>query len=163
MFRPNHYVENQKGTVDDQSGDLETPILYEGDREFETVCEAFNEMQSHILKEQEKNQKYEKARIDMVAGISHALRTPLTAIRGTIKGLMDGIVSSPEQQKKFLTVAYTRTEDMERLHRILDNLFENSRKYSQTEPLLMKLEVSRENGEVILIFRDNGAGYGLNR
>lgn len=37
----------------------------------------------------------------MVAGISHDLRTPLTAVRGTIKGLMDGIASSPEQQKLF--------------------------------------------------------------
>lgn len=218
MTEPLHALE--QGTERIRCGDLQTSISYRGDREFETVCEAFNEMQTHILKEQEKNRKYEKARIDMVAGISHDLRTPLTAIRGTIKGLMDGIVSTEEQQKKFLTVAYRRTEDMERLlkqllelskletgnlplnlyqislttflgryeaekdlllgkerftvklpqeeifirtdpeqlHRILDNLFENSRKYSQTETLLMKLEVSRKNGEVILIFRDNGVG-----
>lgn len=203
-------------------GDLQTPVSYHGDREFETVCEAFNEMQIHILQEQEKNRKYEKARIDMVAGISHDLRTPLTAIRGTIKGLLDGIVSTPEQQKKFLTVAYTRTGDMEcllrqllelskletgnlplnlyqislsaflkqyeaekeavlekgrecfvaelpqeeifirtdpeQLHRILDNLFENSRKYSQTETLLMRLKLYRKNGEAELIFSDNGIG-----
>ena len=38
---------------------------------------------------------------DMIAGISHDLRTPLTAIRGTIKGLMDGIAATPEMQEKF--------------------------------------------------------------
>lgn len=37
----------------------------------------------------------------MIAGISHDLRTPLTAIRGTIKGLMDGIASSPENRISF--------------------------------------------------------------
>ena len=73
----------------------------EGDAEFEDVCITFNHMQEHILREQEKNRKYEKARTDMIAGISHDLRTPLTAIRGTIKGLMDGIAATPEMQEKF--------------------------------------------------------------
>ena len=49
---------------------------------------VFNHMQESILAEQEKNRKYEKARTDMIAGISHDLRTPLTAMKGTIKGLM---------------------------------------------------------------------------
>ena len=80
-------------------------IEYTGEIEFENVCSAFNDMQEAILTEQEKNRKYEKARTDMIAGISHDLRTPLTAIRGTIKGLMDGVVSRPEQQKKFLEAA----------------------------------------------------------
>lgn len=202
--------------------DLTTPVEYYGDREFEEVCEAFNQMQAHILKEQEKNRRYEKARTDMIAGISHDLRTPLTAVRGTIKGLLDGVVSSPEQQKRFLRVAYVRTGDMERLlgqlfvlsrletgnlslnlyriglaafleqyaaekgeflqpgeeeltvrlpgkeihvnadpeqlHRILDNLFENSRKYAGRRPLLMELFLSRGEGGAEVIFSDNGDG-----
>ena len=81
--------------------DLTTEIWYVGDAEFEDVCITFNHMQEHILREQEKNRKYEKARTDMIAGISHDLRTPLTAIRGTIKGLMDGIAATPEMQEKF--------------------------------------------------------------
>lgn len=81
--------------------DLTTEIRYVGDAEFEDVCITFNHMQEHILREQEKNRKYEKARTDMIAGISHDLRTPLTAIRGTIKGLMDGIAATPEMQEKF--------------------------------------------------------------
>lgn len=56
----------------------------------------------------------------MIAGISHDLRTPLTAIRGTIKGLMDGIASSPEKQNQFLQAAYRRTGDMDML---LNQLF----------------------------------------
>lgn len=100
--------------------DLSTEIRYVGDAEFEDVCITFNHMQEHILREQEKNRKYEKARTDMIAGISHDLRTPLTAIRGTIKGLMDGIAATPEMQEKFLQAAYRRTGDMDRL---LNQLF----------------------------------------
>ena len=88
-----------------RDNELTQNIEYTGEIEFENVCSAFNDMQEAILTEQEKNRKYEKARTDMIAGISHDLRTPLTAIRGTIKGLMDGVVSRPEQQKKFLEAA----------------------------------------------------------
>ena len=72
------------------------------------------------MQEQEKNAKYEKARTEMIAGISHDLRTPLTAIRGTIKALLDGVVTQQEQQEKFLKTAYRRTEDMNVL---LEQLF----------------------------------------
>lgn len=91
-----------------QDNILTEESVYSGDAEFETICDTFNGMQAHILEEQEKNRKYEKARNDMIAGISHDLRTPLTAIRGTIKGLLDGIAGTPERQDKFLQTAYRR-------------------------------------------------------
>ena len=94
-------------------GNLSEDIVYSGIQEFEDVCCAFNEMQHDILVEQERNRKYEKARTDMIAGISHDLRTPLTAIRGTVKGLRDGVASSPDMREKFLETAYRRTEEMD--------------------------------------------------
>lgn len=100
--------------------DLTQDIAYAGDMEFEDVCHSFNEMREAILTGQEKNQRYERARTDMIAGISHDLRTPLTAIRGTIKALLDDVASTPEQQKKFLETAYRRTGDMDVL---LNQLF----------------------------------------
>ncbi len=103
-----------------RKNDLTQDIEYAGDAEFENVCHSFNEMRGAILEGQEKNRKYEKARTDMIAGISHDLRTPLTAIRGTIKGLLDGVASTPERQKRFLETAYRRTGDMDLL---LDQLF----------------------------------------
>lgn len=51
----------------------------------------------------------------MITGLSHDLKPPLTAIQGTIKGLMDGVVKTPEQQQKFLEVSYKRTEEMNTL------------------------------------------------
>lgn len=123
-----------------RDNDLTQDIEYTGEIEFENVCSAFNVMQEAILTEQEKNRKYEKARTDMIAGVSHDLRTPLTAIRGTIKGLMDGVASRPEQQKKFLEVAYRRTGDMELL---LNQLFYLSKMETGNMPIfLQNIEIS---------------------
>ena len=99
---------------------LTEDIDYQGDVEFEEICHTFNEMQAHILEEQEKNRKYEKARTEMIAGISHDLRTPLTAVRGTIKGILDGVVKDETMKEKFLNTAYRRTGDMDVL---LNQLF----------------------------------------
>ena len=205
-----------------QKNDLSTDILYVGDAEFEQVCTAFNSMQGHLLEEQEKNRKYEKARTDMIAGISHDLRTPLTAIKGTIKALLDGIAATPEKQQKFLTAAYRRTGEMdallnqlfyvsrletgnmpleikkinltefidryvcgkqevlnpkdvdiqailqkrkffvmadpEQLQRILDNLIQNSLKYSEASPVHMAISLKHNAEQVILSVGDNGVG-----
>lgn len=118
-----------------KSNDLTQEISYSGDVEFEKVCHTFNDMQKHILMEKEKNYKYEKARTDMIAGISHDLRTPLTAVRGTIKGLMDGVASTPERQNRFLKTAYRRTGDMDVL---LNQLFYLSKLEAGNMPLNLK-------------------------
>lgn len=123
-----------------RENDLTEDINYSGDIEFENVCDTFNKMQKHILREQEKNRKYEKARTDMIAGISHDLRTPLTDIRGTIKGLMDGIASTPEKQDRFLETAYRRTGEMDLL---LNQLFYLSKIETGNMPItLRKIEIS---------------------
>jgi len=205
-----------------QQGILTQPVVYTGDIEHENVCKTFNDMQLYILAEQEKNRKYEKARTDMITGISHDLRTPMTAIQGTIKGLIDGVASTPEQQQKFLKTAYRRTRDMdvllqrlfyfskletgnmplelkkinmsdfirnylkskremlegdnicieemieedsiyveidmEQMQRIFDNLIENSMKYANIQPLVIKVTLQKVDGRVCLCFSDNGSG-----
>lgn len=128
-------------------GELTQELCYTGDAEFEDVCAAFNNMQRSILREQEKNRKYEKARTDMIAGISHDLRTPLTAVRGTVKGLLDGVADTPEQQRRFLETAYRRTGDMDVL---LQQLFYLSRLETGNLPLSLQMtEISAMIGEYV--------------
>ncbi|WP_127529350.1 sensor histidine kinase [Paenibacillus kobensis] len=96
-----------------EEGDLSTPIVYAGEDEFESVCTSFNQMQAHLRNEQGKNSTYEKARTDMISGISHDLRTPLTSVKGYIKGLQDGIANTQEKQKEYLSIAYNKACDMD--------------------------------------------------
>jgi signal transduction histidine kinase len=117
-----------------EHGDLSTPIDYQGQDEFSAVCAAFDHMQSHLLEEREKNLAYEQARTDLVAGISHDLRTPLTSIKGYIKGLRDGVANTPEKQAQYLDVAYRKSCDMDRL---LQRLFYFSRLETGNLPLFL--------------------------
>ncbi len=124
-----------KGAKRMKEGNFSEPVKYKGDIEFEYVCEAFNEMQEHIKKANAEKESYEKMRVEMVAGISHDLRTPLTAIRGTIKGLKDGVAATPELREKFLDTAYRRTIEMDRL---LERLFYFSKLETGNMPLFLE-------------------------
>ncbi len=72
-------------------------------------------MQKHLKEQMETNQAYEKARTEMVSGISHDLRTPLTSVKGYLKGMLDGIANTEEKRKEYLLVAYRKSCDMEKL------------------------------------------------
>lgn len=156
-----------EGTEKIRNKDLTCEIFYEGDREFEDVCQSFDEMRLALLAQQEKNQAYERARTDMIAGISHDLRTPLTAVRGTIKGLLDGVASTPDKQTRFLETAYRRTGEMEGL---LEQLFYLSKLQTGNMPVhLQKVDLQRfvrgyikekgqlpENGNIEMRFETPG-------
>lgn len=73
-----------------EQGDLTTPIGYQGQDEFAAVCSAFDRMQEHIQQDNENRDRYEKARTNLVAGISHDLRTPLTSVKGYIPSPRSG-------------------------------------------------------------------------
>lgn len=130
IMKPLDALEKAAGNM--KQGDYTHQISYEGDREFENVCASFNEMQNQVCASQEKQEAYERARTDMVAGISHDLRTPLTAIRGTVKALQDGMAKTPEMEQKLLDTAYRRTLEMDQL---LEQLFYFSRMETGNMPL----------------------------
>ena len=115
-----------------EAGDYTKPVGYDGKDEFTAVCAAFEQMQRHLLEEREKNAAYERARTELVAGISHDLRTPLTSVQGYLKGLRDGVANTEEKRARYLDIAYRKAHDMDRL---LQRLFDFSRLETGSLPL----------------------------
>lgn len=120
-----------------ENGDLSKPIVYTGKDEFTSVCTAFNHMQKHLLLEVQKTAAYEKARRDLIAGISHDLRTPLTSVKGYIKGLRDGVANTPEKREQYLSIAYQKACDMDVL---LQKLFYFSNLETGNLPLSLETQ-----------------------
>ncbi len=131
------------------TGDLSLPVAYDGNDEMRPVVSAFNEMQEKLLEEKEKNTVYEKAKTDLIAGISHDLRTPLTSVKGYIKGLQDGVANTPEKQERYLNIAYQKSCDMDML---LQKLFDLSQLETNNLPLHKS---SQDLGDFLRQFANN--------
>ncbi len=115
-----------------QTGNFDEEITGVEEEELKDVCESFNSMQVQLKATLEQNKKYEKARTDMISGISHDLRTPLTSVKGYIKGLQDGVANTPEKREKYLDVAYRKACEMDIL---LQKLFFFSKMETGNMPL----------------------------
>jgi signal transduction histidine kinase len=98
-----------------KSGCLSFRLDYLGQDEFSPVCAAFNEMAERLQSSEESRRLDENSRRELIAGISHDLRTPLTSVKAYIEGLEKGVAATPEQQRKYLEIIKSKTEDLEGL------------------------------------------------
>lgn len=96
-------------------GNLVEPVGKAGVEEFEELFITFDLMRKELKNNIDKNVNYENTRREMLAGMSHDLKTPLTVIQGYSKALKDGIAKNKEQNDKYLEVIYRKSVEMESL------------------------------------------------
>ena len=60
----------------------------------------------------------------LMANLSHDLRTPITAIKGYVEGIQDGIANTPEKQRHYLEIVYNKSVILERLVRNMSDFSE---------------------------------------
>jgi len=95
-------------------------INYGGNDEFSQVCGEFNEMAARLLESVEARRKDERSRKELIAGISHDLRTPLTSIKAYVEGLEQGVASTQEARSRYVNTIKNKATDLEH---IIDSLF----------------------------------------
>ncbi|BCZ47666.1 two-component sensor histidine kinase [Clostridium gelidum] len=103
-----------------EEGNLDFKMNYQGNDEFTKVCADFDKMRIRLQESVEMQLKYEENRKELVVGISHDLRTPLTTIKGYVKGLKDGVANTPEKCERYHDIIYNKACDMDML---VDKLF----------------------------------------
>jgi len=205
-----------------QANNFSHRIEYNVDDEFRPVCETFNKMAAQLEASAVQRLKDEANRRELLAGISHDLRTPLTTINGYLDGLESGVASTPEKRTKYfntiknnsanmkhiieqlflfskldmdefpftpqsfnitraivdmteelieeyakqgLTITVTCgsekifiNADVSHIRRVVLNILSNSAKYKKSQTARMEINISADNGFVLLKFTDDGPG-----
>lgn len=99
-----------------QQGDLDHDIEgFEENTEIGQLCVDFNEMRYRLKKSAEDKEEYNRESRELIANISHDLKTPITSVKGYIEGIRDGVADTPEKRERYLTIIYNKAIEMDKL------------------------------------------------
>ena len=74
--------------------------------EIGAVIGEFEMMRRKLADLDKQKSAFDRQRGEIIAGISHDLKTPLTTIQGYTKGLMDGVANTPAKTERYLKTIY---------------------------------------------------------
>jgi signal transduction histidine kinase len=107
-----------------EQGQFDTRVEVSSSDELSELAAAFNRMSSEVGASFEALRAMEQSRRDMVAAISHDLRTPLSSIRAMLEAIDDGVVTDTATIGQY---HHAMHDQVARLSRLIDDLFELSR------------------------------------
>ncbi len=110
----------KRAAVNIKDGNLDFNVITDTEDEIGEVCIAFEEMRIKLKDQIEVSMQYEKDNKELLSNISHDLKTPITAIKGYVEGIRDGVADTPEKMDKYIRTIYNKATDMDKL---IDELF----------------------------------------
>lgn len=128
-------------------GDYTYNLPYVRNNEIGKLTQAFLRMRQKLADNIREIQEHEQSRKELVASISHDLRTPLASIQGYVEALQDGVATDPETKKKYLETIKTKTIQVNRL---IDDLFEFSKLELEQLPMTMQTMNSSFLAEILI-------------
>lgn len=111
----------RQGTARLASGELQTEVPDDGHDEISELARDFNHMVARLREMVERERGLERARRDLIAAVSHDLRTPIAATLALVEAVADGVASEPKTQARYLSSA---RRELSNLGRLVDDLFE---------------------------------------
>lgn len=114
-------------------GDFSYKINYDYDSEMGTFCHDFEAMRDEFKFSKEKELAIKINEKELLACLSHDIKTPLTAIHGYVAGIKDGIVKDKEGIDNYCGIILNRVK-------MLTKLLEDILEHSKSE--LNKMEIS---------------------
>ncbi|WP_270456381.1 sensor histidine kinase [Allisonella histaminiformans] len=114
----------EKGAREIQKGNLDVHLVHTHQDEYTPVFSAFNLMTRKMKETLDNRKKEEEHRKELIASISHDLRTPLTVIKAYAESMRDGVVHTEEKRQRYLGAICHRVDD---IIRMTSQLFEISR------------------------------------
>lgn len=98
-----------------KEGNLDFTLDAEGDDEISELCRDFEDMRKRLKETAEENVAYDRESKELISNISHDLKTPITAVKGYVEGIMDGVANTPEKMERYIKTIYNKANEMDRL------------------------------------------------
>ncbi len=118
IFTP---IEKLKQGVDEiAKGNYDVKVECDVPNDLGLLIYSFNEMAKKLYENERIQNEYEENRKELIANISHDLKTPITAIQGYIEALLDEHVKSEGDKDKYLKTIQHNTLY---INKLIDDLF----------------------------------------
>lgn len=108
-------VKLKKATKNIKEGNLDFVLEVEGDDEFAELCQDFEDMRIRLRDSAEEKLLLDKENKELISNISHDLKTPITAVKGYVEGIMDGVADTQEKMDRYIRTIYNKTNEMDHL------------------------------------------------
>lgn len=96
-------------------GNLEYMLATDEKGEIGELYRNYEDMRLRLKESTDEKIEHEQKNRELVSNISHDLKTPITAIKGYVEGIMDGVADTPEKMDKYIKTIYNKANDMDRL------------------------------------------------
>ena len=96
-------------------GNLEYMLDTNNKGEIGELYRNYEDMRLRLKESTDEKFEHEKQNRELISNISHDLKTPITAIKGYVEGIMDGVADTPEKMDKYIKTIYNKANDMDRL------------------------------------------------
>ena len=97
----------KKATQNIKDGNLDFTVEPCGVAEINDLCEDFEEMRIRLKETAEEKVEFDKENKELISNI--------TAVKGYVEGIMDGVANTPEKMDRYIRTIYNKANEMDRL------------------------------------------------
>lgn len=121
----NVYLEEiRNGLREIAKGNFDTDIPVQSGSQLGEVAESINQMSKQLHQSILEERNAEKTKNDLITGVSHDLRTPLTSILGFLEVIEEDRYQDEVELRYYVNIAYEKAQSLKKL---IDDLFEYTR------------------------------------
>jgi signal transduction histidine kinase len=125
LTRPLHHIAQRMRSFSKDDADATVSDEMRGTKggdEVQAISQAFEEMTGRLKSQAAREQQQSDAHREMMAGVAHDMRSPLTALHGQLEALAGNRSSSPASFDRMLAAALAQSDKVRRLSQQLFEL-----------------------------------------